>query len=595
MKFKSLFLGMLGAAVMFSCNNDVIDNGNPTPEKPDVVEGLPVYASLNINIENGKAKTYSGSSDVGASTDEQTYTDAAMFVYKWDGVATYPQAAVYVASVSAGKVTMKTTSGNKKIFVAVNPANTDKLVPYVASGASTALTSTYTDLNNKLYSAASGWNLTGAGAGITVKADGLIKGLAKNQIKGTQAGTYTGTYNMLMTNWDGPNDVGGSTFDATCQFVLIADVDSATSNGGSSSAENFLDINVQRAFAKVALKITAAAGNHVNATGFATASYHAGDSANHRGSFQPWTASGAVTTAPATGAVWSLGNIVKETLPFQQYVGGVVRDPNYLATDDSIAQFTKWTTRYDNSRVFPTTMSSYPSSALTVGSVKSNMLSGADQWVDLTPSTGTNAYFAYATENARQAPVYHDHGTYVIIGGRYRPERVLTSIVRASVETNPPTLNYTDNYGFTVAANDTLYYIASDKVFISGLNNLKGYYAWQKGYEIDAPADFSTFTALTTDAINAARENDLYAYFEGQCWYRVFITDNNEAAASVNSLRRNHIYVVNINEIKGPGIADPNKILVPGQPIPELDTYVTANITVLDWHQVDQVVQVDQN
>ncbi len=115
-----------------------------------------------------------------------------------------------------------------------------------------------------------------------------------------------------------------------------------------------------------------------------------------------------------------------------------------------------------------------------------------------------------------------------------------------------------DNYSFEIQTNDTLYYIVSKKMFIVGMNNLLGYYAWGLGNEPSAPADYSNFTSSTTDAVQVAKDtNDLLAYVEGQCWYRIFIQDPNGSAADQNAVRRNHIYVVDIATIKGPGIADP--------------------------------------
>ena len=121
-------------------------------------------------------------------------------------------------------------------------------------------------------------------------------------------------------------------------------------------------------------------------------------------------------------------------------------------------------------------------------------------------------------------------------------------------------------------------------------HTMQGYFAWEKRFEQGAPADFSAFTSLTTDAIALARSaKTLIAYYGGQCWYRIFVRDVNSGVNDErNVVRRNHIYSVNIIEIRGPGIGDPNEILKPGVPIEELDTYVTADITILPWHMVDQ-------
>ncbi|MDR3308621.1 MAG: fimbria major subunit, partial [Tannerella sp.] len=60
-------------------------------------------------------------------------------------------------------------------------------------------------------------------------------------------------------------------------------------------------------------------------------------------------------------------------------------------------------------------------------------------------------------------------------------------------------------------------------------------------------------------------------------------------------VRRNHVYDININKIKGPGIGNPNSIIIPSPTVPELDTFVSAEIKILDWHKVSQEQEVSYN
>ena len=607
MKLKSLFLCMLGAAVFVGCNNEIDGPGPGTDTEKDVIEGLSVYASLKFNVNGPSASTYAGVDDQGASDQEKEYTDAAMFVYRYDGVSAYPQAAVYIANMHtpdySDRITMKATSGRKKIFVALNPKQGTNLIPLGSAGTvSTELNTLFTSLNNVLYTAAPG---TGQNFGLTstavfaTKADGLIRTLAKGKIRGNADGDdyEDNDYDMLMTNWDGlaDNSSKPSSWGSSCEFTLVADIDSAASNGGGAAQNNFA-INVQRAFAKISLSINPAIKSAdpihypVGAT-FATEAYMAADGETYAGAFQPWTATNA---APANGPVWALGNINKETIPFQQWAGGYPKDMNYLALNDSIkVSFTKWASRYDNTRVFPTSMTVYPDPVgNTVAAVKTQMLTTGN-WENLSVATYN---YAYAPENAREYPVAHDFGTYLVIGGRYNPKRVGLTVERASVETNLPTIDWKDDYTYEIQAADTVYYDIADGVFVIGKNNILGYYAWQKKIQQGAPADYSGFNSDVIDAVQDAIDGKrIMAYVGGQCWYRIFITDPTAGQGGVNSLLRNHIYRVNIAAIKGPGISDPNDIIIPGTPIPELDTYVTAHITILPWHVVEHDKEVDQN
>jgi hypothetical protein len=319
-------------------------------------------------------------------------------------------------------------------------------------------------------------------------------------------------------------------------------------------------------------------------------------------------------------------------------VNGIAQDMFYQETTDSIGG-ANWFPHYDNSRVFPfsSTINTYPHSSITVTNTKANMLTSSN-YTALTPdrsSTQSNYYYAYTTENARQAPVAQDHGTYAIIGGFYQPKQVITSINRANVSSNDPTtatngatLTGSELAGSTVsgadftwfpASGDTLYYIADDNTFILGKQNLMAYYAWaasqrhnptagddwlaaNPGGTITAnavygytPGNGAAFGSAVVDAINQdIADKVLYAYFMGECFYRIFIQNNTASSAAERALvLRNHIYDVNITSIKGPGIANPNEILIPDKPILEQDTYVSVTINVLDWHKVDQDKDVD--
>ena len=485
---------------------------------------------------------------------------------------------------------MKITSGQKKIFVALNPVNTNNLVPTVFNYPNFANSGNFNTVNNILYTSGSTtWGLTET-AGITTKADGLIRGLANGRIGDgfSQSGP---SYNMLMTNWDGPNDDNlAQSYNSTCLFMIRPDIDSTSSNnytGANGDLVNQFTINVQRAFAKIKLNIsipytTRTPGNYGDS--FSDVYYEAGD-AYYKGRFQPWKVADGGSIA---GPIWTIGNIPKATFPFQSYSAGYIIDPYYGMTDDKIGNFPKWVSHYDNTRVFPNNIPSYPYAGLTVDAVKNVMRNSLN-------CTNLQGSF-YTIENARMYPVTHDHGTYLIMGGRYNPEYIVESITRSPVPGNAPTLNYSTSYGYTIADTDTMYYIVADGVFILNSKALLGYYAWSKQLEINAPADGSGFTTLTTGPVNQALANKhIMAYVGGQCFYRAFIGDLNATNEERRTIRRNHIYVVQIMKIHGPGIDNANSILLAPQPVHELNSYVSAKIHVLNWHQVDQLQGWDSN
>lgn len=646
MKFKSLFLGMLGAAFLVSCNNDVIDpNPNPDIDNP-TVEGESTHASFTLDFK--KPSTYSGGAVIPSTTGYETnISDAAMYIYKWDGANMTAEAMAYIPEASlggtAGQVTGRTVtlmvkSGVKKIFMALN-TNTGSTALLSNSGNTFTskpdtgidYTTQFTALNWILHSTSSTALTIGAtiptpapGAVGTITArtgDALIQTLAGGSILRTNGllfSTSTSSGFSLMTNWDGPDDrdtLGTNIYTSDCLFTLLPNISAADSKNGP---DNKLAIGVQRAYAKISLRITAD-GATTNASPAYAGPYLTSEEDGSKGQFTPWTVSG--------NNVWALGGINKRMRPFQSFSGtqNAVASPNYaLATGDTIhsqnpGNSKDWYDSYDNSRVFGTAL--YYTTANTVQNVRTNLETAANS-LQFSPADGAvaNLRFAMCTENGTEYPQIHDRGTFVVVGGTYLPKNILTGIQNPSVTTNPaekgwngaaPVANaastgYDVNtywsgltYGAVGSGTDTLYYLVSNKVFVFGTDNLAKYYAWELKYDKDNATPAISDPAIAS-AINTARASgNQLAYFQGNCFYRVWVKD--AAAAKSSSaqdevlVRRNHVYDININKIKGPGIGDPNKIIVPGEIIPEMDTFVTAEIKILDWHKVSQEQEVSYN
>jgi len=118
---------------------------------------------------------------------------------------------------------------------------------------------------------------------------------------------------------------------------------------------------------------------------------------------------------------------------------------------------------------------------------------------------------------------------------------------------------------------------------------LLGYYAWQNQFEPNVPADGSGFSSSLVSLVQShLSANNIIAYPGDQCFYRAFISDNNASPQERNTVRRNHVYVLDVKEFLGPGISDLNDIIVLGRPVLPSETYVSSEIHVLDWHRVFQ-------
>ncbi|HCC50877.1 MAG TPA: hypothetical protein DEQ30_01535, partial [Porphyromonadaceae bacterium] len=613
MKFKSLFLTMLGAAAIVSCNNDVIgpDGGGPNGGPDTPLEGVDTYATIGLRKS---PITYAGDTVISATTIEQNVVDAAMYVYRWDGANMTAEAMAYLPKANltsppdlvADHMTVKVKSGTKKIFMALNIANgsaADPLLPvddFTTSVIDTGVpyTTQFTVLNNILESTTAAYEVTSSPtvavsttAGELRTAKGLIQTLAGGSIN-TAKGVLYSTQSLdsdaafFMSNWDGPKDsITGtipSAYTSDCLFVLLPNISAKNSK---TTGDNHFIIGVQRAVAKVSLRITAAGAT---SSSTATAPYYTSEEDGSKGHFKPWTEG---VSGPA---IWTLGGINKRTTPFQTFGGtsSAVASPNYSLADTvhfsaikgsevADAVSIAWYSSYDNTRVYGTGHK-YGTKLNTVDNVETAMKAAGNYLPLSTPdadgSTAKPFNTAFCTENGTAFPQWQSKGTYVIVGGEYTPKNVLTGINKPSVTTNPaekgwngsaPVANeantgYDANtypaLSYETAGMDTLYYLVANKVFIHGSANLKKYYAWELKYDkdVDDPSSSSIVTNQINDAID---EGLMLAYSKARCFYRVWIKDPNAAVTSTYedevAVRRNHVYDINISKIKGPGIDDP--------------------------------------
>jgi hypothetical protein len=201
-----------------------------------------------------------------------------------------------------------------------------------------------------------------------------------------------------------------------------------------------------------------------------------------------------------------------------------------------------------------------------------------------------------------------------VFAGKYTPTKYISAVNSAKGITwgtgNPV-------YTTTPADKDTLYYVQNTDttgVFIWGKGALRQFVGW---YILGTIATYDPATnpssapevaaaGLIQDYIenlmitNGNVPAKLQAYWQGYCFYRIFIRDRDESLGqNIVSIRRNHIYSVTISKIKGPGISDPNDIIDPHpeepEPLEEAETWVTAEINIMKWHVVSQSDEVGLN
>jgi hypothetical protein len=625
MKFKTLFLSMLGAAAIVSCNNDSVIGGGADGTGA-AGGGESTVATFQLNFI--KPGTYAGSEDLNGAGREDSISDAGLFIYKLDGT---PEAMAYLVKsdfVDSQKVTVKCKSGDKLIYLAVNIGG----ATLIKHGENTSVSNStgdnsyvgkdWTDpstlgpkffevvgslqaLNSPIWSATSGIVLEEGVGGALIStppatasgvADNLIKALTGNGVPANGVLTGTGGPNSfyLMSNWGDRNNQQpdnqtgtGTNYASTCKFTLEGGVSyqdsrSATPDYTNSSKKNALKINIQRAVAKIAVDTIAPAVQ----TG-------AGAGGSAAGIFVP-------------SSKWAVGNINTSEYPFQMWDGVNVKSTRYDDTARLVNASSGWAKKMDNTRFAGTASGvSYAGQNLNPKAVRDTILSHASN-VKFSHFTGASADTAYVlvTENNNSGTLDH-YLTFVVLTGVYTPSSYITSVgltgtlVTANGNASTPVPYSAGNL-------DTLYYVGSfdaNGLFFHGMTALREYVCYKLAINnggVINPATDTKVSAYIQDLrkVSGSKQADLQAYWQGNCFYRIWITDNNASSTPNKRLvRRNHAYLVSVSNIKGPGIGDPNDIIDPDpetiEPIDETDTYITASIEIMKWHIVKQEETLD--
>jgi hypothetical protein len=629
---------MLCAAAIVSCNNEVIGPNNDRGGGEEIVEGETTYATFILKA-GVPSTTYAGGDKLDGSGREDIVGDAVLAIYKASGDV--PEAVAYINDSpenkttpnvgNGGKVTLKCKTGLKTVYLAVNvgspvgsaPTGASSILVYANTNKTTdnastnpgvteqyegaegtlfadtlnalivALASdTYTnDFKNTAFTATA---FPGGATGTLVKADGLIRGLtgAGTVAKGVLSGDGDTDSRYLMSNWKGDDDIAGAfNNNSTSSFNLVK-VTAAVSRPATAGevGANAFTINVQRAVAKVALNIhTIKANADTVATGT--------------------TRDGLVVLA--TGGKYAVGNLAKAAYPFQQFDGSTVKSPAYNCSEGiatasrPLNQFKRF---MDNSRIYGNVydITGYspidPATKTTVQNVTDTINSNASNVAFTTVATPSFAATDYTivTEN-NHVSAYNAYSSYVIFTATYQPAEIIIGAPAGSTDATVVKLTGTQpsyTSSSTSAISDTLYYVRTDeylslkdgKFFYGSTAILRDY--MENVLQI-APATIDQKLASwgTPNGVNHAA---LQKYYNGKCFYRVWIKDEASSKSSEKFLvRRNHAYQINVSAFDGPGIADPHGIIDPDpttgpEELEESDTYVTATINVLPWHTVEQ-------
>jgi hypothetical protein len=630
MKFKKLFLGMLGAALFVGCNNESPLDGT---DDGKVRDGISTTATFQLKVQNPSA-TYAGESAIGGTETENSIQNAILLIYKLDGT---PEAMGFLAdatvvgtensgnpapaATSPARVTLKCTSGDKLIYLATNIGNANPDTKLF--NADQATTNAVSPWEGTDWSGAAGtgkeidainvaiWPKKPAGAapfvhlsnavpstdlGVTVDtlilaltgngdpANGILNGAPKTTTEKPLAGYLMSNWGSAVSQPDDNIEGGGSNYVSTCKFTLEPNVDpdasrTATPTVDNADHKNALLINIQRAVAKVQIQ------------SIGTSVLNGAGSGSNAGIFAPVTK-------------WAVGNINKSTYPFQQWDGSIVKSTRY---DDTAAingvDPQDWDKKFDNSRWLPVGKT-YLSQDLTTKEVIERLTAASDN----VSFGNTNTERVLVTENNNREALNH-YSTFVTFAGQYKPSTYVVNVSSlAQVKDSTAFPNWTltgssvTNLHSGETNVDTLFYVSDIQQgrFFLGRIALQQYVCWVvlgKASTVNPLTDPQVASTINSWAIPSGNtQAKLQAYWRGYCFYRVWIADNKATAAANKKLvRRNHIYDIEITKINGPGIGDPKDLIDPTpettEPTEETATYVTATVNLMQWHIVGQKVQ----
>jgi len=548
-------------------------NAPPTPEI-NTYATFEIKALPYVKVSNGTRTL------VNASPEENFIQDVIVYVYKWDGAYSTPEAMCYIPNVNdvSASVSILLKSGSKKVYVAANTGGGNSIVYNNGNTASMpngeSFSTTFNALNNVLVSTSSGFNAVPSinlSAGSEGGSEGLIKTMAGGAF-GTSNGLINNTtpYNsntrFFMSNIDGPDiETAGGTIPGNNTFMIYPDVPLESSKSSSIGSDNHYDIGLQRGIAKVSFRISANGATDYAGPYYSSPPDYSPQPDGAKGRFTPWEVNGK--------AVWSLGGINKHMYPFQLFAGQyrVVASPNYWLSPFRFADDTpidEWYASYDNTRVIGTGKK-YGTSSFDFSDVKNAMLS-PDNYTPVSSAGGGTLSYAYSTENGTQFPQVKEQSTYVMIGGEYRPENWISDVKRNDVTASSPYIGWnganaisgTDNTFATTysepswSVDEELYFLYSKRVFIHGKKNLYAYFAWELGIASGIDENSLLSSALITSKVEEWKSRgSLVSYYRGQCLYRVYISDSSLSKMDEGwiGVRRNFIYDVNLDIITGPG------------------------------------------
>jgi hypothetical protein len=541
---KTIKFFVLAAIIIAGFTRCISDGADPVGgENPVVEEGIPTYATFNFVVEENGPGTRAGEamiSDAGEASALSRVSRLRLLIFKTGSTSTCEvNQSVSVGSSADSIITVKLTSGDKRIFVIANESTG---IATLLNGVVTDVT-TLAEFYDKYYDLGTG--LAGVANPVAFPAYGLDSLIRL-------VSTSTG---YVMSN----------PIDANSLKTLQAGVDSTGSRTGNGDPDlnNFV-FSIQRTVAKTSIALqSASVANTTDGKGsleLNSIGYVAKNVSRSLYLFQKFATDNIVLSPSPTS-------------PLDQEP----RTPYYLL--NSTAEVTNYPTRYYAGY---STFVSIPTSAATTAVYLTENTNAV-------PQTGNMTYVAIEGKfsPAAQKAIITPYASYAAQIAYNDVTKTFTVDPAAALNSSPLNINAADTLYQLRGVGET--YGLPDSIFFTDRS-----VAYRVAYIIKNGSD-AGFNLASIDSYGLTYDKELNAtgtsliakYLGGKCYYRLNLGQPAPDGSIVFGVKRNHHYKAVISAfstIGDPNIGDLN--FPPGTPLGGT-TFVTARITIDAWRDVD--------
>jgi hypothetical protein len=515
--------GLIGCAVETSLTEKTVKT-----EEGDALEGVPTYATFSWAVDDADLPTRSGGTmenDGGATAEGKKITDIRLLVFNATSTTVCEVNRVFTdASVADSRVTLGLNAGAKRVFVITNTGSSPlgTILNTVTPG-----TTTFQQFCAMMYDL----NLnTATDASTPLSVPAHIDGLAH---------LINPSTGFVMSN----------RIDITSRLYLRANVDSMSSVYAGSTENNFT-IRVQRAVAKVGIRL-ASAGAQTTADGMSTVVAPKFMLRNVNRAIYPFQQFSSVEVDASSYGILPISPYFDDneyTDVAKHYFSYTAWEPLETAFTKSyyVTENTSWPSMYRNTTYAAIEAVFLPKAGAVVTN-DPNLVAPAPGALKYDPLTGRFEGATYNTDDITVPPA---------------------TLYRLHIPDN----YYPNNYGFPPTTFFTSRELAYRVAYIIRMGSESG---WN-------PASMESL--IETYEL----EDLIEEYSDGRCYYRVLFGRSFLMGSNGGQVCRNYAYTITIDSFESVGVSE----LTDDIQVESGETFVTTRVEMEDWNNGDNSVVV---